>query len=423
MSRMPSAQENEPVLPEPLTLEFALSLTGNDHPDNRVAQSRMQGAQASRDNIEGNDGLQTRLEGRLRWFESPGRSLSSDRDDHRIALSASKRLYDFGRSSADSAAAEALINTRKWLLTDQYAQHHINIMDAFFNVILADLAYARDNELMAIAYVRFDQDQDRNKLGQIPDVDLLETENTYFQSRSIRYASDVSRRSSRSKLANILNRPGELSDNLVRPELDVLKRDIPSIEDLQKNALLNNAELLAIRQEVESAQQRVVSARARKKPTLDLELQAAEYSRKFFSRDRYRGGVVFEMPLSSSGALDAAIAQQRSQLIETRARLRKAEMDIQQQVLESWQLLTVIKAQRDEAAVFSDYRDAVLDKDRGLYELDVATDLGDSLALYSASLYQSAKADFDYALAWARLDALIGKRLTTDEINNGVVKK
>lgn len=420
---LPAEEKSASALPDPLTLEFALSLSGNDHPDNMVARSRLQGAQASRDNIEGNNGLQTRLDGRLRWVEPADRVLYSDRDDHNIALSASKRLYDFGRSSADTAAAEASVNSQRWLLADQQSQHRIDIMQAFFDVILADLAYARDNELMAIAFVRFDRAQDRNKLGQIADVDLLEAENTYYQSRSIRYASDVARRASRSKLANILNYPGELPANLVRPELAVLNREVPDIDVLHKEALLTNAGLLAIRQEVESAQQRVLSARARKKPTIDLELQAAEYSRKFRSSDRYRGGFIFEMPLSSSGALDAAIAQQRSQLIETRALLRKAEMDVQQQVLESWQLLTVVKAQRDEAAVFSEFRDAALDKDRGLYELDVAADLGDSLALYSAALYQSAKADFDFALAWARLDALLGKRVAAVKVNDGVVKK
>ena len=415
--------KNSSALPDPLTLEFALSLSGNDHPDSIVARSRLQDAQASRDIIDGNNGLQTRLEGRLRWVEPSDQVLDPDREDHSIVLSASKRLYDFGRSSADSAAAEASVNSRNWLLTDQQTQHRIAIMQAFFDVILADLAYARDNELMAIKYVRFDRAQDRNKLGQIADVDLLEAENAYYQSRSIRYASDVSRRASRSKLANILNFPGELPANLVRPELLVLSRELPDIDELQKEVLKTNLGLLALRQQVESAQQRVLSARARKKPTIDLELQAAGYSRKFRSSDKYRGGFVFEMPLSSSGALDAAIAQQRSQLLEARARLRKAEMDVQQQVLESWQLLTVGKARRDEAAVFSEYRDAALDKDRGLYELDVAADLGDSLALYSAALYQSAKADYDYALVWARLDALLGKQVGLVETNNGVVKK
>jgi len=399
------------VLPDTLTLEHALSLSTNDHPDNLIAQTRLQGAEARKNSVTGNNGFQTKLSGRLRWVEPQSKLLDPERDDHFIALSATKRLYDFGQSSASIAAAEALVSTQQWRLLEQQKQHRINIMEAFFNVILADLAYARDNELMAIAFVRFDRAQDRNKLGQIPDVDMLEAENTYHVARSIRYASDVKRRSARSLLANILNFPGELPANLVRPELVVLSKPLPDIDKITKQVLVDNPGLQALRQQVESAQQRVVSARARNKPTIDLELQAAEYSRNFRSSDKYRGGFIFEMPLTSSGAIDADIAEQRSLLVESRAALRKAEMDVRQEILELWQQLYVVKAQRDEAAVFSEFRDAALDKDRGLYELDVAADLGDSLALYSAANYQRAKADFDYALTWARLDAILGKQV------------
>jgi outer membrane protein TolC len=415
--------EKTTALPEPLTLTDALALSSNEHPDNLVARSRLQAARASKDIVAGDNGLQTRLEGRLRWIEPQSRLLDPERDDHRIALLASKRLYDFGQSSASIAAADASVSSQEWLLQDQQSHRRIEIMQAFFDVILADLAYARDNELMAIQFVRFDRDQDRNKLGQIADVDLLEAENNYFQARSIRYASDVKRRAARSKLANLLNHPGELPANLVRPELAVLKRELPEIEQLQQQALQTNPTLLALRQQVESAQQKLISVRARKKPTIDLELEAADYTRNFRSNDKFRAGLVFEMPLSSSGSIDAAIAQQQSQLTESRAELLKAEMEVQQQVLELWQQLYITRAQRDEAAVYSEFRDAALDKDRGLYELDVSADLGDSLALYSAALYQTAKADYDHAMAWARLDAIMGKQVDLHDNKTEAVKK
>ncbi len=411
------------ALPEPLTLSDALALSSNEYPDNLVARSRLQAARASKDMIEADSGLQTRLEGRLRWVEPSSRALYPDRDDHRVALLASKRLYDFGQSSASIAAADATLSSQQWLLQDQQSRHRIDIMQAFFDVILADLAYARDNELMAIAFVRFDRAQDRNRLEQIPDVDLLEAENTYFRARSIRYASDVKRRAARSRLANLLNHPGELPTNLVRPELIVLGRELPDIEQVQQQAVHSNPALQALRQQVESAHQKLKSVRARNKPTIDLELEAADYSRDIRSSDKYRAGLVFAMPLSTSGAIDAEIARQQSLLTETRAELHKAEMEVRQQVLELWQQLYITRAQRDEAAVFTDFRDAALDKDRGLYELDVAADLGDSLALFSAALYQTAKADFDHALAWARLDAIMGKQVGVHENQSEALKK
>ncbi len=417
LGRVGAEVEKARTLPEPLTLKDALALSNNGHPDNLVARSRLQAAEASKESVEADSGLQTSLQGRLRWVEPASRVLDPERDDHRIALLAKKRVYDFGRSSASIASADAVLNSQQWLLQDQQNKHRIEIMQAFFNVILADLAYARDNELMAIQFVRFDRAKDRNNLGQIPDVDLLQAENNYFQARSIRYASDVKRRATRSTLANILNHPGQLPANLVRPQLAMLERKLPDIEPLQQQALQNNPALQALRQQVEAAHQQLKSVRARKKPSIDLELEAADYSRDFRFSDKFRAGLVFEMPLSTSGAIDAAIAQQQSALTAARAQQQKTEMELQQQVLELWQQLYIVRAQRDEAAVFSEYRDTALDVDRGLYELDVAADLGDSLALYSAAIYQSAKADFDYALAWARLDAIMGKQVGANENN------
>ena len=84
---------------------------------------------------------------------------------------------------------------------------------------------------------------------------------------------------------------------------------------------------------------------------------------------------------------------------------------MQQQVLELWQSIYVLQALRDEANVFAEYRDLSLDQARGLYELDVASDLGDSLSQVAAAIHKSTKAEFDLALAWARMDALLGNQV------------
>ena len=410
-------------LPEPLTLGYALSLSENDHPDNILARTRLDAAIAEKNHVEGSGGFQTKLEGRLQWGEPVSSSFGQKNEDHFIGLSASKRLYDFGLSQAEMNSALAKVDTYQLSLQGTQSQHRIAIMRAYFNVILSDLAYARDNEKMAIAFVRFDRIKKRNELGQVAAVELLEAENTYHVARSIRYASDVSRRASRSMLANTLNVPGQLSSVLVRPELIMHKRKMPDIEQLQKAALENNYNLKALRKKVDSARHKVISARAQKKPLIDLRLQAADYSRITRQSDRYKAGITFEMPLSSSGAIDAEIAKQRSSLVEAQAELRKAEMQIQQQVLELSQQIYIVKAQRDESIILSEYRDIALDKSRGLYELDIKSDLGDSLAFFSEALYKVAKADFDLTLVWVQLDAIIGKPVSFTVASEDLLKK
>jgi len=408
-SKLLAEEAAKQALPEPLTLEYALSLSENDHPDNIVVRAQYDAALAEKNRVTGEFGIQTRVEGRLRWTEPVSSTFDQKSDDHFVALSARKRLFDSGYSQAGIDSAMAGVETKRLTAMDLKLQHKIAITQAFFNVILADLAYSRDNEFMAIAFVRYDRVKDKNKLGQVADVELLEAENTYHAARSVRYASDVKRRASRSRLANILNHPGQLSDTLVRPVLSFHKHKPDDIDTLQKEALKNNFHLLALRKQVESYRKKVKAARARKNPVVDLELQVADYTRVTRATDRYRGGLVFEMPLTSSGAIDAEIAKQRALLVESQARLRKAEFEVQQQVLELWQQIYIIKAQHDEAKIFEEYRDLALDKSRGLYELDIKSDLGDSLALFSAALHKSAKANFDLTMAWIQLDAIRGK--------------
>ncbi|NOY65777.1 MAG: TolC family protein [Gammaproteobacteria bacterium] len=411
------------VLPEPLTLEYALSLSQNDHPDNLLAKAQLNAAVAEKGSVEGSSGLQTKFRGQLRWVEPAANSFSKKKVDNFIGLTASKRLYDFGYSEARLASAKATVDNFQWRVLDQQVNHRIAIMSAFFDVILADLAYGRDNELMAVAYVQFDRVKDQNKLGQVADVELLKSENTYHISRSVRYASDVKRRASRSDLSNILGHPGQLPSNLVRPELQMHKRHLPDVEELQKSALENNYVIKSLNKNVESARQQVLAARASKKPVFDLQLLASEYTNDSRPNDRLRAGIVFEMPLSTSGVIDAEIARQRSLLIEAQAGLRKQKMQLQQRVLELWQKIYIVKAQRDEALIFMEYRDLALDKNRALYELDVNSDLGDSLALFSSALYKMAKADFDLTLAWVQLDALLGKPVDFQVQYDDLLKK
>jgi hypothetical protein len=64
-----------------------------------------------------------------------------------------------------------------------------------------------------------------------------------------------------------------------------------------------------------------------------------------------------------------------------------------------------------------DYRDLYLDRSRALYEMEVKTDLGDSMVEVSEARLKFAKVKFNTALTWARLDALIGNEVYAVEEN------
>lgn len=396
-------------LPEPLSLEQALELADSGHPELVVAESGVERAQALREGVEAIDNWRADLEGRLQWVEPSPRLADQGNEDHKIGLVLSKRLYDFGRTDSALAAAESELRSSRLLYTDARARHRIAVMEAFFDVLLADLAYARDNEAMATAYVAFDRQRDRLEQGKISDIEVLESEAEYQQVRTRRYASDVARRSARARLALLLNRPGKLPATLIRPELPNLDRKLPEVEQLQDIALANNPEVLALREQVEAARERLQAARADKYPIITGEMEAADYSRELGSSDRLRAGVRINVPLYRGGAVRAEVARQQADMKRTAALRAQAEMDLRQAVLDLWQRVYVLRAQRDQAQVEIDYRDLYLDRSRALYELNIRTDLGDSMVRFSAARYDSARTAFELALAFARLEALLGQ--------------
>jgi outer membrane protein TolC len=403
------AQQNTPAaLPEPLTLEYALTLVEVAHPDVISARSALNQARAKYHGVRSETAVQTSIQGFSRWVDPPNISVSQENQDHHLGLFVSKRLYDFGRGKAREAAADALIKSEEIRLANRLEQRRIEIVQAYFNVMLADLEYIRDNEEMATAFVSFDRVRDRNKLGQVSDIELLKAQSKYQKSRTIRYASDVKRRAKRSLLAQLLNRPGMLPSNLANPKLFYQKTKLPDVDKLQERALKENPLIRALEAEVAAAKQRVNEARSENKPVINGELEASYYSREMGSRDRYRAGISFRIPLSTGGATQARIAERLAELEQARAKLTQMKMEVQQAVLDLWQRIYTLKARIDEMKALTEYRDLYLDRSRGLYELDVKTDLGDAMVQFSDARLKFAQARYNLELAWIQLKVLTG---------------
>lgn len=400
------------ALPEPLTFAAALAQADQPHPDVETVRADLLAARADLEVARSDKGLKVDLSGRLRWVDPATGGLSSRTDDHALILSVQKLLYDFGRTAAEIEAAQLDLESQRRLLAARVNQRRLEIAAAYFNVLLADMQYSRDNEEMAIAYVRFDAVRDRAEQGLVSDVDLLKAEARYQEVRRKRYASDVARRARRAELAALLNHPGELSSDLEEPALrfDQLNK-LPQVEELEAQALKNNPALIALQARLEAARQRVAAAKAGRWPEIEAEFDTATYTRKFYTRDDFRVGLTFSVPLYDGGLVKGEVAGARADLIRLQAERTRKEMEVRLRVLELWQEIYVLRAQRDEAEVKGEYRDLYLDRSRALYELDLRTDLGDAMVQFSASRLYAAKTRYRLALALAELAALRGERV------------
>lgn len=401
--------------PTTISLNYALQRAESAHPDIEQARAALEFAESERLDAQSLTGTNVSIRAGLFFVEPSSISLDQTNNDSSIGLFVDKRLYDFGQSNAVEKAADMAIKGERISLASAQNQRRLEIMRRYFDVILADMAYLRDNEDMATAYVALDKARDRRDVGQLSDVDVLALESAYQQVRLKRYRSDNQQRRARSALAIAMNQPGHLPAILVLPELKSLSRPIPDVETLQEIAKNKNPAILAAKARVEAAQARVVGARASDGPVLSGQLALSENSRSIGSRDRARVGLQLNIPLSSGGAVQAAIAKEQASLRRERANLALQLTRIEQAVLDIWLELNNLKAQREQATAQLDYRELYLDQQRAQYELETQTDLGDAMVQISEAQRYLKQTEFDIAYRWAQLDALLGKKVYTGE--------
>lgn len=410
-----SAPQRQP-LPQPLTLKYALSLADERHPALELAQAELKGAQAEALQARSQTGWDAYLEARAAWGQPPDLSPDQSHQDHRFGLVVSKNLYDFGRSAHSLEAARYDEQRRGLLYLDARQQRRLDIMRRYFDVILADLRYMRDNEDMAVVYVALDKLRDRRKLGQVSDLDVLKKETEYQRVRRKRVLSENAQRSTRERLALALNRPDDPPSTLARPALPWLKRTIPEdVDTLISTAMRANPVLKALQAQLAAARQRVAAVRANARPTLTGKAESFVYSRELGSNDSWRAGLVLHVPIFTGGRVDAAVAREQAEVYRIQAQLGQARLTVRQAVLDSWLSLQTLAVQRKAAQTEGDYRDLSLDRSRALYDMEVRTDLGDAMVRISDAQLNAASTDFQIAMTWARLDALTGTLLNNPD--------
>ncbi len=399
-----------PPLPDPLTLEQALALGQGAHPSVRAAAARVEEARAQVLAAEAGADAYVTLEPRLRWVAADPAALDTDPNDHGVVLVVGKPVHEFGRRRARVAGARARLAAAEAALEAARLDQTLAVMEAFFAAVLADQAYVRDNEDMAVVYVRYDRMRDRHEQGQVSDLELLEWEARYHAVRSRRYESDGRRRVARARLAERLGRPGELPGELVRPRLrGVGERAPPDARRVLPAVLAGAPRLRAALAAVEAARSALAEAAAGRRPVLRAELEAQATTRRIRSRDRARAGLVLEVPLFVGRRVRAAVASASGALRRAEAEAELERSRLRERVWELAERIAALRARRDEALVELEYRELYLDRARALYQMEVQTDLGDAMVRWSEAKRKLAEADFGLARAWAELQGLRGR--------------
>ncbi|MES9992135.1 MAG: TolC family protein [Candidatus Thiodiazotropha sp.] len=399
-------------LPSPLTLEYALGLADQLHPQRSMAEAELAQARAVREQVEAKDDIDVAFSAALRYIDPSDVAEDDSSNDSLARLSLSKQLYDFGRSSHAEEAAEAGLASRQWQLLEVRQQRRLDVMARFFDVLLADLEHARDNEALSIDYIRFDRARTKNELGKVSDIEMLELEASYQQALRKMRASRNKQRITRSQLAISLNRPLDLPADLESPQFEPLG-ELPEIEPLVEKALRENPKRKGLQAELQAAMKQLQASEAEGNPVLRAELEAAAYRRELGGRNPMTAALVFELPLYQGNRVDSEIAKQRALVQRKQAELAQHELALRQQLLDQWLELDRLKVDYDALLVTADFRDLYLDRSRTLYEMDMATDLGDSMTQITDIQLQQMRNEFQIQLVHARIKALTGELLAT----------
>jgi outer membrane protein TolC len=398
------ALADEPVL----TLDAALAAVDAPHPQVMAAQADLNLALADQSLADSAKDPLLNLEGQLRRGQTTlnGRDW---KDDHGARLVFRKPLLDFGRENGQVDAAKQEVTARRLALLDIRDARRIDIMARYFDVLLADAQYAADNEYTAVYYVSWDDAKKKFELGEMNPRDLAQLEARYQDQREKRNRSLMSVRTARQKLANAINRPGQLPAELAPPALPQNELKLPDYEAMLPVALRSNRQLLAQDARLKAVTARTDAIRADRSPTLDVELYASDYSRDTATRDRYGAGLVFNWPLYQGERLDSRLARETAQRARLEAVFEQGRRDLAETLLETLLEIDWLKtAARPAASMQVDYRDQALERARGEYELELKTNLGTSMADTQVAAIRKKQVEYRLALALARLEALAG---------------
>ena len=398
-------------LPEPLTLDLALSLIDQQHPDLRYIDADLKNARSNLQVKQSSNDLTVNLRAESKWIRPSAIAMNQSTEEQRLVLDVNKTLYDFGRSSARIDAASQEVVSQQFQYINARQRQYINVMKRYFDVVLADLQFYRYNEEMAVAYIEFDRTQIRAKLGQRTELEVAEKNAAYQRIRRLRTQSQNQQRVTRSLLAQALNKPNSLPATVARPELDVISRKLPEIDVIQKIVKENNPVLTALRAKLIAAKKEVNYAHASDNPLLSGGFQAFKYSQPSNTANDWQANVVLDVPLWSGSQVDAAVAKAKVAAYKIEAQLAQQELAAQQQVLELYLGIETLKIKYDEVIANMDFTELSLDQNRALYELEVKSDLGYSMVRFSEAERNVVKTSFNIALSWAQLDALSGSLL------------
>lgn len=139
----------------------------------------------------------------------------------------------------------------------------LEILQRFFDVLLADGSAVRDNENMAVYFIPLDRTRTRMELKEFSELDVAELDAEYQIVRQQGAASMASQRLTRSLLSQAINNPQTLPNELNPPTLGTFPAEMPTLDELVAASLQGNKWLKDRRDDAKTDEQAVLDMELR----------------------------------------------------------------------------------------------------------------------------------------------------------------
>jgi outer membrane protein TolC len=400
---------------DPLTIDRAVRIGLANHPALAEARARVAEKRAGMDAASAQYRPRLYAEGILRQGRQLGGAQEGEfTNDSEARVTLEQELYDFGERAAANRAARAEAEAAEVGLFDARQKRVLAIRRQFYDLLLAERRVQVWNEAMAVAFVRWDYGKGKEELGEISPVELARLESRFRRFRSNYREAQYDARMERIRLAHAMGLTDAIPRDVVTPDL-ALDRELADVQALRNRAWQTNPQLVAARQRLEAARARADAESAQHWPRITGEVVAQRYSRSFDFRNDVEAAIRLEAPLYEGGRISAQVDEARARAQQARARWLQLRQTVEANIYRAHLDVQTWQEKRQAAQAEVDYRKLKTDLARTEYVLELETDLGDSLTNQTRAEMQLARAEFGLAMAYDRLDALVGQPLAAKE--------
>lgn len=395
------------LLPSPLTLEQVLALA-DQQPVEKLALLQQQAAlKAAMEDAKRAKAFTAAVKGLLGAHQ-----FAPDYHRyHQLQIQLQKTLWDNGRTEALLKSLQGQQHALEVLNQDALNRYRLRVIEAFFNIILADTTYRMLNEEMAVRYVLLDRARDHQALGSVSDVTLAKLEKDYRILLVQRNDAELLQRQRRTELAILLDKPYALFDEVAPPRFKAEEK-LPDLEVLFKRIEAKNPRLQALALQKQALLQKLTWARKQNGPSLSVQASAGpRHYENEPDKDAWDVNLALSWPLVDGGVSSTRQAEVQAALMKLRQQEKQLRQQLLQQAVDSWRVLSAYPAKEKWLKAYQDFVDLNMEYKRGLYENEERTNIGDAMIEQSKYELNVLKTTFERMLNYYRLKLLQGEQV------------